>query len=728
MRLVALMLSLFMIGCAADSKREAPVAVEGVMDLSDWDFERDGPVELRGEWAFGRQVDVGTNWVDAIHFGLVERVQVPHLWAKGANEEEPISVFGYGSYALRLILPESVKQDRLDVAFGDTYLQGDVALWDVASRTQRTFMAKGRFCTEASACGYAYSFEPVGRLDVGEDLELLVVVRSSNFLHGRNAGLWRPPSLATSGTLIAHSRWRAWTSAFATGILGIIWLYFGALFLIRPQDQTPLLFSLICLGTGARQFVQSGLLPSVGLSGSQAGVELLFRIEYAAMPLLAYAAIAFVTAFFEKRSMAVSFWLRLLAVWSVALGLFTVFTDVSTFTQYLLIYQLELYLTLLLLPGYVILALKERRPFAKAFMVATLIASAGTLNDLLHAMDIIETGLYAQFTFVVFVLLQSIFIAKKFSNAMDERDAKSQELLSTYQQLDDELLKRENLEASNQALARENEIAAQQLIQADKLATMGTMVAGVAHDIANPTGLIQGSTVLMEETRDTLRTTVLALFEGDSSPESLKLQSDLNGLFDDLDRSARDVMLGADRIKAINSAIRNQARSDQGHSSVALGELIDECLTVVSHRLKGIGVDVRVPEDFKVELIRSQFGQVLMNLLSNAADAIAESEAKADGKIRVEVEALSGERFALSIDDNGPGVPAELRAKILEPFFTTKGVGKGTGLGMPIVLRILDNHGMKLEILDAPELGGARFRLKPSEKRPSAGAEGRSLN
>ena len=66
-------------------------------------------------------------------------------------------------------------------------------------------------------------------------------------------------------------------------------------------------------------------------------------------------------------------------------------------------------------------------------------------------------------------------------------------------------------------------------------------------------------------------------------------------------------------------------------------------------------------------------------------------------------------RCAINIDDSGPGVPPELRAKILEPFFTTKGVGKGTGLGMPIVLRILEAHEMKLEIQDAPELVGPAF-------------------
>ena len=143
-------------------------------------------------------------------------------------------------------------------------------------------------------------------------------------------------------------------------------------------------------------------------------------------------------------------------------------------------------------------------PFAKVVLVCLLVFILSFVNDIMHSNDIIVTTFLIPFCRSVHVGERAV-IAKKFSNAMDERDAKSQELLSTYQQLDDELLRRETLEAANQQLERDNEIAAQQLIQADKLATMGTMVAGVAHDIANPTGLIKGAQVLAEESRVRLK-------------------------------------------------------------------------------------------------------------------------------------------------------------------------------------------------------------------------------
>ena len=108
-----------------------------------------------------------------------------------------------------------------------------------------------------------------------------------------------------------------------------------------------------------------------------------------------------------------------------------------------------------------------------------------------------------------------------------------------------------------------------------------------------------------------------------------------------------------------------------------------------------------------------------MNLLANGADAIREKETTMrdagdafSGKLRITATGESPEAFQLTIEDNGPGIPEALRAKILAPFFTTKEVGKGTGLGMPIVMRVLQNHGLKLEIGDSEALGGAKLTIE----------------
>jgi len=705
MRLVALMLSLFMFGCAADSKREAPVAVDGVMDLSDWDFERDGPVDLIGDVGVVDGELLSPSSSDSWARQVTEFTSIPDVGKIPASDSSAARLAK--TYVITINLPPEARGLLLStpgvIGAVKTQILGMEGEVVDASLV-------GRPSVIASEVRHAHYSREL--LSIPKELGR---VRVSAFVASQDhalGGIWTPAAIGLRADLVNEHDSTVFRRGILIGLTLILALYHIGIFYFRRTDYASFWFAMFCGAVAFRELMTSSILYDVLAPYSDDPYRWTVSFEYLSLPLSVTGYFFFTSLFKGGFSKKLGQGLGLSAL---ALIAFSIFGSTVLVTSFKSLYQLHAVTGLSIAFVYLVMISARGRAYARVVLAMFILFFVAVINDILYSNDVIATMFVIPYAAVLFMLVNSAVVAKKFSNAMDERDAKNQELLSTYQQLDDELLKRENLEASNQALARENEIAAQQLIQADKLATMGTMVAGVAHDIANPTSLIQGSTVLMEETRDTLRTTVLALFEGDSSPESLKLQSDLNGLFDDLDRSTRDVMLGADRIKAINSAIRNQARSDQGHSSVALGELIDECLTVVSHRLKGIGMDVRVPEDFKVELIRSQFGQVLMNLLSNAADAIVDSGAKADGKIRVEVEALAGGRFALSIDDNGPGVPAELRAKILEPFFTTKGVGKGTGLGMPIVLRILDNHGMKLEILDAPELGGARFRMSPVE-------------
>ena len=112
------------------------------------------------------------------------------------------------------------------------------------------------------------------------------------------------------------------------------------------------------------------------------------------------------------------------------------------------------------------------------YWLAFCVLAIGGINDILYARRVVDTAYIAPYTFIAFVLMQASLIAQKFARVFEERDASQNALLETYQQLDDELLKREKLVAANERLSEENRIASEQLIQADKLATLGTMVAG----------------------------------------------------------------------------------------------------------------------------------------------------------------------------------------------------------------------------------------------------------
>ena len=187
--------------------------------------------------------------------------------------------------------------------------------------------------------------------------------------------------------------------------------------------------------------------------------------------------------------------------------------------------------------------------------------------------------------------------------------------------------------------------------------------------------------------------------------------------FEKISKSEADIELGISRINAIQSAIRNQSRHDQEPTSFPLKALVDECLVILNTKLKSVTIDCRIPDDVIFVGRRSQIGQVYTNLISNAADAVLErfeSNREFTPTILLNYKLASDGTQSFSIEDNGKGVPKELREKIQEAFFTTKGVGKGTGLGMSIVIKILSEHGHNLSVTDSPELGGALMELRPN--------------
>lgn len=255
-----------------------------------------------------------------------------------------------------------------------------------------------------------------------------------------------------------------------------------------------------------------------------------------------------------------------------------------------------------------------------------------------------------------------------------------------------------------------------QLIQTEKMSSLGQMVAGIAHEINNPVNFIYGN--LEYATRyaqDLLNLVVLYQQEYTDPTPTIQCQIesiDLNFLADDLPRLLASMKMGTQRIQQIVLSLRNFSRLDESAMKlVDLHEGMDSTLLILNNRLKA-GIEV-IKEYGNLPLVEchpAQMNQVFMNLLSNSIDALLEHQYPAQKQILIHTHQVSDKQVCIAIRDNGPGIPNDIQDKLFDPFFTTKPVGKGTGLGLSICYDIVKKH--RGEIYLHSEIGrGTEFRL-----------------
>ncbi|MEB3294921.1 MAG: response regulator [Synechococcales bacterium] len=253
-----------------------------------------------------------------------------------------------------------------------------------------------------------------------------------------------------------------------------------------------------------------------------------------------------------------------------------------------------------------------------------------------------------------------------------------------------------------------------QLVQGEKMATLGQLVAGVAHEINNPVGFISGNLRHAEHYVQSLLN-LLSLYQehfpdpGEAITEEME-NMDLDYLSSDLPKLITSMKDGTERIRGISHSLRSFARTDTGHKTeFILEEGLDSTIMILKYRLKsgdGRG-EIQIQKDYAelppINCYPGQLNQVFMNILANAIDALDEmsEQAKAEGKPICQCQivihtALSSNRehVVIRIRDNALGIAPDVKARIFEPSFTTKPVGKGTGLGLSISHQIIvEKHG-----------------------------------
>jgi signal transduction histidine kinase len=258
------------------------------------------------------------------------------------------------------------------------------------------------------------------------------------------------------------------------------------------------------------------------------------------------------------------------------------------------------------------------------------------------------------------------------------------------------------------------------LIQGEKLAGLGQLVAGVAHEINNPVNFISGNLIHVNEYTQALLN-LICLYHKNYPDPVLEIQIaedeiDVDFIKEDLPKTLASMNIGVARIKGIVSSLRTFSRIDEAQMKpVDIHEGIDSTLLILQHRLreKSEYPSIEVIKEYGnlplVECYPAQLNQVFMNILSNGIDALQEmclhGVPVKTPTIRIRTSVIL-DRVAICISDNGPGILEDMRSRIFDPFFTTKAMGKGTGLGLSISYQIVvEKHKGQLQCISDRDRG-----------------------
>lgn len=262
-----------------------------------------------------------------------------------------------------------------------------------------------------------------------------------------------------------------------------------------------------------------------------------------------------------------------------------------------------------------------------------------------------------------------------------------------------------------------------QLLQSEKMASLGQMVAGVAHELNTPLGYVKNNVQLLRELSEPLFELAAAqarlgqclndpdcdeasLSQALQAAEQARRQAAPELLAEDLQQLYGDTLYGLEQIAELVVGLKDFARVDRAMSEeVDLNDCIRSALLIARNHIKDkADVVQQLGELPRIACAPSQINQVLLNLLTNAAQAI-------DGMGRIQIRSWAdAQGVHISLQDNGRGMPREVMAKIFDPFFTTKPVGQGTGLGLSISYKIVQDHGGQIRVASEPGRG-TRFLI-----------------
>nr|WP_287937031.1 7TM diverse intracellular signaling domain-containing protein [Algoriphagus sp.] len=395
------------------------------------------------------------------------------------------------------------------------------------------------------------------------------------------------------------------------------------------------------------------------------------------------------------------------------------FFSITLSYQVLLVTQSIVVLYVLLVAMFV---LRSGYSPARYYLLAWSVFMIGIFLFVMSEMGIIPTSSLTAYIMpfgsALEVVLLSFALADKINILKKEKEIEQAEKLIALKE-NEELIREQNTLLEEKVRLRTDELeqalrnlqnTQSQLVNQEKMASLGQLTAGIAHEINNPINFVSSNiTPLKRDIKDIMevidfyRESGEKEFKPETKKEAKKLEEDLEleYVLEEVDQLLKGMEDGAKRTVEIVKGLRLFSRVDeQDVKKVDLHDGINSTIILLNSSIPG---KIRIIREFgelpMVECLAGKINQVFMNIINNAVHALSDHMEKIpDPVITIRTKSL-GDYVKIEIEDNGPGMPEHVKQRIFEPFFTTKAVGKGTGLGLSIVYSIIENHKGTLEVL-----------------------------
>lgn len=372
----------------------------------------------------------------------------------------------------------------------------------------------------------------------------------------------------------------------------------------------------------------------------------------------------------------------------------------------------------------IIIALKNNRS-AKIFLLAWSFFLIGVVLFVLKNAGILPSNSFTNYTMTIGIAIEGILLSFALADRINimrkEKDLYQQQAIEALEEKQ-LLIKEQNITLDRKVKERTAELndalvnlkqAQAKLVESEKMASLGQLTAGIAHEINNPINFVSSNVFPLRQDINDLKQ-ILQHYETltESSDFKTKLQEinnlkeelDYETLLEELETIINGIEDGARRTAEIVSGLRNFSRLDQSEVEVAsINDCIETTLKIIQSKLKNIHLIKDFGNIPKIECFPGKLNQLFLNTIDNAIHAIHTKNIE-NGELTIKTYE-EGKHLICIIKDNGIGMDEAAKNKIFDPFFTTKEVGEGTGLGMSIVHGIVELHGGKMEISSEKNVG-----------------------